>query len=51
MINFFVKISDTLRYYRTVAELSRLSNKELEDLGLHRYEIVLAAAKANNLLK
>ena len=36
-------IKNTYRYYRTIAELSRLSDKELYDLGLTRYEIAHVA--------
>jgi uncharacterized protein YjiS (DUF1127 family) len=40
MINW---IKNTYRYYRTIAELSRLSDKELYDLGLTRYDIAHVA--------
>jgi uncharacterized protein YjiS (DUF1127 family) len=33
------------RYYTTIIELSRLSNKELSDLGITRSEIALLAMK------
>jgi uncharacterized protein YjiS (DUF1127 family) len=33
------------RYRETVSELSRLSNRELNDLGIHRGEIEAVAAK------
>ena len=33
------KIRAWLRYRETIAELSRLSDRELEDLGIHRGEI------------
>ena len=39
-------IRDTFRYYKTIQELSQLSDKELYDLGLTRQEIVLAASRA-----
>jgi len=32
-------IKNWLRYYNTIFELSKLSNKELTDLGLTRVEI------------
>lgn len=40
MINW---IKSTYRYYKTIAELSRLSDKELYDLGMTRYEITQVA--------
>lgn len=33
------KFRNYLRYRETVAELSRLSDRELEDLGISRFEI------------
>ena len=33
------KVRNYLRYRETVAELSRLSDRELEDLGISRFEI------------
>ena len=36
-------IKNTYRYYNTIVELSRLSEKELHDLGLTRYEIAHVA--------
>ncbi len=33
------KIRNYLQYRETVAELSRLTDRELEDLGISRYEI------------
>jgi uncharacterized protein YjiS (DUF1127 family) len=36
-------IKNAYRYYITVVELSRLSDKELYDLGLSRYEIAQVA--------
>ncbi|MEH3144203.1 MAG: DUF1127 domain-containing protein [Methylobacterium frigidaeris] len=33
------KIRSYLRYRETVTELSRLSDRELDDLGINRYEI------------
>ena len=51
MFNFLVTAFDVIRYYKTVAELARLSNEELEELGMSRREIVFVAAKANNLVK
>lgn len=34
------------RYRETVTELSRLSNRELNDLGINRGDIALVARKA-----
>lgn len=34
------------RYRETVNELSRLSNRELNDLGISRYDIPFVARKA-----
>jgi uncharacterized protein YjiS (DUF1127 family) len=39
-------VRDTLRFYNTIYELQCLNNKELEDLGLTRKEIVFIAARA-----
>lgn len=36
-------IKNTYRYYKTIIELSRLSDKELHDLGMTRYEITHVA--------
>ena len=33
------KIREYLRYRETVRELSRLSDRELEDIGIARYQI------------
>lgn len=33
------KVREWLRYRETVRELSRLTDRELEDLGISRYEI------------
>jgi uncharacterized protein YjiS (DUF1127 family) len=33
------KIRDYLRYRETLRELSRLSDRELEDIGIARYQI------------
>ena len=38
-------IKNTYRYYRTITELAHLSDKELYDLGLTRYEIAHVALK------
>ena len=38
-------IRNTYRYYKTIMELSRLSDKELYDLGMTRYEIGQVALK------
>ena len=49
MIQFFNELTgwvkDTSRYYNTILELSRLSDKELSDLGLSRFEIAHIAGK------
>ena len=37
------KIRNYLQYRETVAELSRLTDRELEDLGISRFEIDSAA--------
>ena len=39
-------IRETYRFYNTIYELQSLNDKELEDLGLTRQEIVFVAAKA-----
>ena len=41
MIVFWIlsKIRNYLQYRETVAELSRLTDRELEDLGISRFEI------------
>jgi len=39
------KISAWLRYRETVAELSRLSDRDLEDVGISRLEIRRVARK------
>jgi uncharacterized protein YjiS (DUF1127 family) len=36
-------IKDWFRYYETIRELSQLSDRELKDLGLQRYDIVQEA--------
>lgn len=36
---FLSKIRAYLRYRETVTELSRLSDRELDDLGINRFEI------------
>lgn len=50
MLNVFAKtynaIRDTFRFYNTVFELQALNDKELQDLGMTRQEIVMVAAKA-----
>lgn len=46
-IKFLDNIKNTVRYYNTIHELSRLSDRELEDLGLTRYEICLVSYKAH----
>ena len=38
-------IKSTFRYYTTIIELSRLSDKELSDLGMSRIEIIHIANK------
>jgi uncharacterized protein YjiS (DUF1127 family) len=37
------KVRNYLQYRETVAELSRLTDRELEDLGISRYEIETVA--------
>jgi uncharacterized protein YjiS (DUF1127 family) len=37
------KVRDYVRYRETVSELSRLSDRELEDLGISRFEIETVA--------
>jgi uncharacterized protein YjiS (DUF1127 family) len=39
-------IRDTYRFYNTIYQLQCLNDKELQDLGLTRQEIVFVAAKA-----
>jgi uncharacterized protein YjiS (DUF1127 family) len=39
-------IRDTFRFYKTVQELSQLSDRELRDLGLSRDQIPHVAADA-----
>lgn len=39
-------IRETYRFYNTIYELQSLNDKELQDLGLTRQEIVFVAAKA-----
>jgi uncharacterized protein YjiS (DUF1127 family) len=39
-------IRDAYRFYNTIYELQCLNDKQLEDLGLTRQEIVFVAAKA-----
>jgi hypothetical protein len=41
----------SIRFYKTVNELSRLSDKELADIGLNRLEIPVIALKVNLLPK
>jgi hypothetical protein len=36
-----------MRFYRTVQELTQLTDKELEDLGINRYEIPMVAMNAS----
>jgi uncharacterized protein YjiS (DUF1127 family) len=36
-------INDWLRYYETIRELSRLTDRELKDIGMTRGEIVYEA--------
>ena len=38
-------VKNTYRYYRTIVELANLSDKELHDLGLTRYDIAQVALK------
>lgn len=44
MINWFTQ---TFRYYNTIIELMKLSDDELEQLGLNREEIVYIAYKTH----
>lgn len=41
------QLSQAYRYYKTIFELARLSDMELEQLGMSRAEIVFIAYKAN----
>jgi len=51
MINFFKQVieiyNDTFRFYKTVYELSNLSEDELHHLGIKRNEIPFIAMKAS----
>lgn len=51
MINFFKQAieiyNDTFRFYKTVYELSNLSEDELHHLGIKRNEIPFIAMKAS----
>jgi uncharacterized protein YjiS (DUF1127 family) len=38
-------IKDTYRYYNTIIELSKLTDKELNHLGLTRFDIAQVALK------
>lgn len=40
---FLAKLRSWLRYRETIRELSRLSDRELEDLGINRSEIEIVA--------
>ena len=40
------KVQSYLRYRETVRELSLLSNRELDDLGISRFEIEAVARQA-----
>ena len=41
------KIKSYLKFRETVRELSRLSDRELEDIGISRYQIASAARVSN----
>jgi uncharacterized protein YjiS (DUF1127 family) len=41
------QLAQAYRYYKTIYELARLSDNDLQDLGLSRAEIVFVAYKAN----
>jgi uncharacterized protein YjiS (DUF1127 family) len=41
----------SIRFYKTVHELSLLNDKELADIGLNRFEIPVIALKVNLLPK
>jgi len=40
------RVSQAYQYYKTIFELARLSDQDLEQLGLSRSEIVFVAYKA-----
>jgi uncharacterized protein YjiS (DUF1127 family) len=50
MLDFIKKsinmCQDTMRFYKTVFELSNLNDRELKDLGLSRDQIPMVAMKA-----
>jgi uncharacterized protein YjiS (DUF1127 family) len=47
MFNVIDNIIRSFRYYKTIEELSRLSDRELADIGMYRCEIPFIAFKAN----
>lgn len=51
MIDIYDNIIRIIRFYKTVHELSRLNDKELEFIGLNRLEIPVIALKVNLLPK
>jgi len=42
------RVEDTRRYYKALNELSRLSDRELADIGLNRGEIPMVAMTVLN---
>jgi uncharacterized protein YjiS (DUF1127 family) len=46
-MNITSRIQKWRNYRRTVNELSKLSNRELEDLGLSRYDITSVARRVS----
>jgi uncharacterized protein YjiS (DUF1127 family) len=47
MFNILDNIVRTFRYYKTIEELSRLTDKELADIGVYRCQIPFVALEAN----
>lgn len=45
--NIYSACSDTMRFYKTVQELTQLTDKELQELGMHRSEIPMVAMNAS----
>jgi len=48
--NIFENFRSWRRYRQTYDELARLSNRELDDLGISRYDIRSVARKASGLV-
>lgn len=46
ILKTYEAIRDTFRFYKTVQELSQLTDRELHDLGLSRDQIAHVAADA-----